>query len=53
MGRAVASNLEVHVLNFGSEIGYYDWNILWFSSGPPVIPQIKAWSLPVLSLTIH
>jgi hypothetical protein len=30
MGRAIASDLEGHVLNFGSEIGYYDWNIRGF-----------------------
>jgi len=53
MGRVFASNLVVHASNFGSEIGYCDWTISWFSSGPPVIPQRMACSLPVLSLTIH
>ena len=53
MGRAFASNFEVYALNFGSEIGYYDWNISLFPSGPPVMPQYRAWPLPVLSFTIH
>jgi hypothetical protein len=42
MHRAFTCNLEGHVQIFGSEIGYYDTNISWFSSGPPVIPQIRA-----------